>query len=573
MFLALSGVPLVLVSIIAFILIIGIIITVHELGHLIVAKRAGILCHEFSIGMGPVIYKHKFKETTFCIRAIPIGGFVSMAGEDVLDDLIKKEDSVGLNLDSDGNVYEIILDPKRESHVRGKVVNIDLNGATGENLYITLEDGTEEKYYVVNRDAIYIFEKDKRLQIAPYDRTIDSKNGFARFFTLVAGATMNFILAIFIYIIVAFATGVPDYKSNTIGSLSGEAYPSYGILETGDKIVGVGTSESTITETLTWEDFQKSTKEIYKDNETTIVLKLERSANSVNKSNIVTMEVSTILNNIGLSNLGNKTENMKVVTVPNTDIKGVMVGAVAIRYKNRNDKNYENALATGDILTGIKIDGNIADIKMDNNAWQNIATILTSESMKKGAHSIYLEYYHKKNDTYTKVSYIDSKEIEPYTYEVLENQRIDIVEHYIGISPVMHFDFGGCLGQAFSNFGNDFTLIFRTLKLLIAPSDVRQVGVGNLSSFVGIFGIVERYINQGFLVLLSFMAMLSVNIGIVNLLPIPALDGGRILFLFIEKITRKKPSKKVEAIINNVFFVLLMILFVYVTINDIIRLF
>ena len=69
------------------------------------------------------------------------------------------------------------------------------------------------------------------------------------------------------------------------------------------------------------------------------------------------------------------------------------------------------------------------------------------------------------------------------------------------------------------------------------------------------------------------MALLSVNIGIVNLLPIPALDGGRILFLLIEKITRKKPSKKVEAIINGVFFVLLMILFVYVTINDIIRLF
>ena len=565
MFLALSGFPLVLVSIIAFVLIIGIIITVHELGHLIVAKRAGILCHEFSIGMGPVIYKHKFKETTFCIRAIPIGGFVSMAGEDVLDDLIKKEDSVGLNLDSEGNVYEIILDPKKESHVRGKVINIDLNGATGENLYITLEEGTEEKYYVVNRDAIYVFEKDKRLQISPYDRTIDSKNGFARFFTLVAGATMNFILAIFIYIIVAFATGVPDYKSNTIGSLTGEAYPSYGILETGDKIVGVNS-----TTVSTWEEFQSATKVIYQNNETTVVLKIERSGSSLSKE----IEVSTILNNIGLSNLGNKTENMKLVTVPNTDVKGVMVGAVAIRYKNRNDKNYENAIATGDILTGIKIDGTEYNVSTyGDKVWQNIANLLSSESIKKGAHSIYFEYYHKKDNTYTKVSYTDSKEIEPYTYEVLENQRIDLVEHYIGISPVMHFDFGRCLGQAFVNFGNDFTLIFRTLKLLIAPSDVRQVGVGNLSSFVGIFGVIEKYINQGFLVLLSFMAMLSVNIGIVNLLPIPALDGGRILFLLIEKITRKKPSKKVENIINTVFFVLLMILFVYVTINDIIRLF
>ena len=178
MFLALSGVPLVLVSIIAFVLIIGIIITVHELGHLIVAKKAGILCHEFSIGMGPVIYKHQFGETTFCIRAIPIGGFVSMAGEEPLDDLIKNEDSIGLNLDENGNCYEIVLDAKRDAHVRGKVLNIDLVGKTGENLYITLDVDGEEKYYVVNNDAIYIFEKDKRMQIAPYDRTIDSKNGF-----------------------------------------------------------------------------------------------------------------------------------------------------------------------------------------------------------------------------------------------------------------------------------------------------------------------------------------------------------------------------------------------------------
>lgn len=47
--------------------------------------------------------------------------------------------------------------------------------------------------------------------------------------------------------------------------------------------------------------------------------------------------------------------------------------------------------------------------------------------------------------------------------------------------------------------------------------------------------------------------MLSVNIGVMNLLPIPALDGGRIVFLGYELVTRKKPSKKVENIINNVF--------------------
>jgi regulator of sigma E protease len=59
----------------------------------------------------------------------------------------------------------------------------------------------------------------------------------------------------------------------------------------------------------------------------------------------------------------------------------------------------------------------------------------------------------------------------------------------------------------------------------------------------------------------------------MNLLPIPALDGGRLVFLLYELITRRKPSKKVENTINNVFFILLMLLFVFITFNDVLRLF
>ena len=68
MILALTGFPLVVVSIIAFAIIISVIISIHEFGHFFFARKAGILCHEFSIGMGPIIYKKKFGETMFCIR-------------------------------------------------------------------------------------------------------------------------------------------------------------------------------------------------------------------------------------------------------------------------------------------------------------------------------------------------------------------------------------------------------------------------------------------------------------------------------------------------------------------------
>ena len=70
-------------TIIYFILILGITVFVHEFGHFIFAKRAGIHCYEFSIGMGPIIksWKRKNDETEYSIRLLPIGGYVSMAGE------------------------------------------------------------------------------------------------------------------------------------------------------------------------------------------------------------------------------------------------------------------------------------------------------------------------------------------------------------------------------------------------------------------------------------------------------------------------------------------------------------
>ena len=65
-----------------FILVFGSIIFFHEFGHFITAKLSGVLVHEFSLGMGPKIFKHKGKETTYSIGIFPIGGYVKMEGED-----------------------------------------------------------------------------------------------------------------------------------------------------------------------------------------------------------------------------------------------------------------------------------------------------------------------------------------------------------------------------------------------------------------------------------------------------------------------------------------------------------
>ena len=75
-------------TLIYMILILGVIVFIHEFGHFIFAKRAGIYVYEFSLGMGPRLCKFNRKndETEYSIRLLPIGGYVQMAGEDLDDD-------------------------------------------------------------------------------------------------------------------------------------------------------------------------------------------------------------------------------------------------------------------------------------------------------------------------------------------------------------------------------------------------------------------------------------------------------------------------------------------------------
>lgn len=93
-----------------------------------------------------------------------------------------------------------------------------------------------------------------------------------------------------------------------------------------------------------------------------------------------------------------------------------------------------------------------------------------------------------------------------------------------------------------------------------------------VSGPIGIYAITTEAAKGGFLNLLSFVGVLSVNLAILNILPFPALDGGRLFFIGIEALTRKKASVKLEAIINNIGFILLLILLLGVTVGDIKRL-
>jgi len=89
---------------------------------------------------------------------------------------------------------------------------------------------------------------------------------------------------------------------------------------------------------------------------------------------------------------------------------------------------------------------------------------------------------------------------------------------------------------------------------------------------VGIVGLVGDASNLGFIYLLQFTAFISLNLAVINLLPFPALDGGRLLFLLIEAIKRKRINPKVVNSLNALGFILLLLLMVVVTVHDIIKL-
>lgn len=103
-----------------------------------------------------------------------------------------------------------------------------------------------------------------------------------------------------------------------------------------------------------------------------------------------------------------------------------------------------------------------------------------------------------------------------------------------------------------------------------------KVGVDQMSGPVGIVSEVNNAVNSGsysWLYVLNLVALLTINLGIFNLLPIPALDGGRILFVLIEMIRRKAIPPEKEGIVHAVGMLLLLAFIVFVSFHDIMRLF
>ncbi|ELK44778.1 RIP metalloprotease RseP [Halobacillus sp. BAB-2008] len=415
-------------TVIAFILMFGLLVFVHEWGHLIFAKRAGMLAREFAIGFGPKIFAFTRNETLYTIRLLPVGGYVRVAGEDPEIVELKAGHHIGLEFNQEGKVNRIIVNNKSK-HPHARVIEVEKADLDHNLLIEGYEIDEDEKlFFEVDPKAMFVMDE-KETQIAPYDRQFASKTVPQRAMQLFAGPLMNFVLAIILFLILGFAQGVPSDEA----------------------------------------------------------------------------KLGTIQDNSPADQAG---------------------------------------LMAGDRVTAV--DGQSVD------TWEEFTTIIREHPDEQVALTL------QRNDQTQEVN---------VTPAAVEAQDITIGQ--VGVSRAFEDSFAKKLTFGFTQTYEWSTLIFTNLGKLVTG----QFSLDMLSGPVGIYDATDQVVQTGFTNFVMWTAILSINLGIVNLLPLPALDGGRLLFVGLEGIRGKPIDPQKEGMVHFIGFALLFLLMLVVTWNDIQRLF
>lgn len=204
----------------------------------------------------------------------------------------------------------------------------------------------------------------------------------------------------------------------------------------------------------------------------------------------------------------------------------------------------KNILATGDKV--LNIEGTPI------NKWEDLTKFMASNKKDK-----------------IEVEVLRAGEKLTKTVELSYNEERKI--YLIGIEPTVDFrkySFGESVEAGFKNYKELFKSVIQGFKMLVSG----QVKADDMAGPIGLVKVVDdvKQNNSGFLIWLT--ALLSINVGIFNLLPFPALDGGRIIFVILEMFGIKI-SKKLEEKVHFVGIIILVGLFILITGNDIKKLF
>ena len=183
-----------------------------------------------------------------------------------------------------------------------------------------------------------------------------------------------------------------------------------------------------------------------------------------------------------------------------------------------------------------------------------------------------LLYYKTKNNTYKfeikhKDGSVETYKIKP---NIVKNEDGEETKSFgFRVDTVTEKGFISSIKYAFVKFGS----VVETMLLTLGGLFTGKLSISSLSGPVGMYEVINSGIGYGISYMLYLLAFLSINVGFINILPFPAFDGGRILFMIIEKIKGSPVDAELENKFHTVGFFLLMALMIYITIQDIIKFF
>lgn len=228
-------------GILIFIVVFGVLVFVHEFGHFVMAKGAGVLVREFSIGMGPKLVQTRRGETTYTIRWLPLGGYVRLAGSDDSAE-IEPGTNVVLALNQANKVVRIDAS-EADLPIEGVPVQVEKADLVDDLTISGRENGLTEKTYQVDPQATLIDKDHNELIIAPRSRQFEQATTWQKLGTNVAGPLLNVLLGFVVFMIWTFVAVGPS--TTTIGSVQAGMPAQKAGLQAGERIVDINQQKVT----------------------------------------------------------------------------------------------------------------------------------------------------------------------------------------------------------------------------------------------------------------------------------------------------------------------------------------
>ena len=457
-------------TIFAFLLTLGLVVIIHELGHFLFCKLFGVYVKTFSLGIGPKVLRKRIGETEYVLSLFPFGGYVKMAGEGVMEEI------------QDTGTWE-------------------------ERKYPL---GTEAG----NREAAGLDDH------IPPERHFHNRPAWQRMLVFVAGPVFNLVLAFVIYTMLIVANGLQTTPFTTIGEVSADSPAAAADLRVGDRIIAVAGQP-----VATWKDIENGLVPL--DLRQTgqvppVVLQLERAGE------IILRELQPVfLAETGLWSVGLEPWNTTVGLV------------------QKSGPADDMGLRKGDVL--ITVGGKRV------TSFSGIATVINSNPGRE----IEIRWLRDGHEMVGTVM-PELKEVEPG----VEKGRI-FLEPYYGFEKVGIFK--ACsLGYQ------------RTARTIEVTVDVlgafvrRKLGLDAVGGPIRIGQAAGEMLRWSFSHLMLFVAFFSVNLFLLNLMPIPVLDGGHVLFLILEVLRGGKPvPERLQAIATQMGLIILLLFMTFVVVLDV----